>query len=184
MILFVNACARRASRTLRLAKALLAEETDEIQTVDIAADIPEPLTAGRLRIREAALSERDFSHPILAYARQFAAADVIYIASPHWDLSFPAVLKIYMELVCAVGVTFDYSPQGRPVSLCNAKKLVYVTTAGGYISPADHGFGYIKELGETFFGIPDIRCIKAEGLDIEGSDPEKLIMEAAEQNES
>ena len=183
-VLFINACVRADSRTERLAYRLLEKlekPCEEVRLEEIAFPVADEAFLQR---RDRLVSEGKLGNPMFDLARQFAAAEEIVIAAPYWDLSFPAVLKIYMELVCAVGVTFDYSPQGRPVSLCNAKKLVYVTTAGGYISPADHGFGYIKELGETFFGIPDIRCIKAEGLDIEGSDPEKLIMEAAEQNES
>ena len=35
--------------------------------------------------------------PLLDYARQFARADQILIAAPCWDLSFPAVLRAYLE---------------------------------------------------------------------------------------
>ena len=38
---------------------------------------------------------------------------VIVIAAPYWDLSFPAVLKTYLEQINVLGVTFDYSDDGH-----------------------------------------------------------------------
>jgi len=67
---------------------------------------------------------------------------------------------------------------GRPYGLCRAKRLFYVTTAGGPILSEEYGFGYLRELCRTFYGIPEVKCIKAEGLDIWGADVE-TILEAA-----
>lgn len=47
--------------------------------------------------REALLAEGKFDHPRFRYAHRFAAADKIVIAAPFWDLSFPALLKVYIE---------------------------------------------------------------------------------------
>ena len=108
-------------------------------------------------------------------ARQFAAADTIVIAAPHWDLSFPAALKQYVEQINVRGITFEYTPEGVPVGLCKARKLYYVTTAGGNFVPQDFGYGYIKALAESFYGIKDVELISATGLDIWGADAEAIV---------
>lgn len=175
MILFVNACVRDGSRTLRLAESVLDKLGQEYESVELGSAQPLPLTGERLAQRDRAIAQGDLQADILSYAVQFARADTIVIAAPYWDLSFPSLLKIYTELVCACGVTFSYNEKGEPVSLCKAKKLIYVTTAGGFIPERDFGFDYIDTLAKTFFGIGETVCFKAEGLDIEGNDPEAIL---------
>ena len=101
------------------------------------------------------------------------------IAAPYWDLSFPAALKQYLEQINVVGITFRYTETGIPLGLCNAKRLYYVTTAGGGFAPDEYGFGYIEALARNYYGIQDLRLIKAVGLDIYGADVGE-IMKAAE----
>ena len=105
--------------------------------------------------------------------------ETIVIAAPYWDLSFPAMLKQYLEQINVVGITFKYTEEGVPVGLCRARKLFYVTTAGGFYAPEDFGFGYVKALAQNYYGIPDVRKIEADGLDIDGADVD-AIMKAAE----
>ena len=62
-------------------------------------------------------------------------------------------LKAYLENITVSGITFEYSDQGIPQSLCKAKTLHYVTTSGGYIGQNDFGFSYVKALAKNFFGI-------------------------------
>ena len=85
------------------------------------------------------------------------------------------MLKTYIENINVNGITFSYSEKGYPVSLCKAKKLIYITTAGGPIISDDFGFGYIKSLAENFYGIKDITYIKAEGLDIFGANIQEIL---------
>ncbi|MBQ7193498.1 MAG: NAD(P)H-dependent oxidoreductase [Synergistaceae bacterium] len=108
----------------------------------------------------------------------FASADEIVIAAPYWDLSFPASLKNYVEAINVVGLTFGYGEDGRPYGLCRAKRLVYVTTAGGPILNEAYGYGYVRELAQGFYGIPEVVLVKAEGLDIVGADVEGILGEA------
>ena len=77
-------------------------------------------------------------------------------------------------------LVFEYSDEGVPTGLCEGKRLVYVTTAGGYIPEHDHGYSYVRDVFTDFFGFSDTMCIKAEGLDIVGMDVETLLR-AAEQ---
>ena len=177
-ILFVNACVRPGSRTLELAETLLQKLKGNVTEVRLNELSLANLDLSGMKKREQAAREQDFSDPIFDPAKQFAAADVIVIAAPYWDMMFPAVVKTYFENVTVGGITFRYSPQVRPESLCKAKTLYYVTTSGGFIGQNDFGFSYVSALARNFFGITEIHRYSAEGLDIFGADVEKIMDQA------
>lgn len=137
-----------------------------------------PLDLKVLNERTEKIRSADFSDSMFAPARQFVEAETVVIAAPFWDLSFPSSLKIYFENILVSGLTFTYQ-SGRPEGLCRAKRLYYVTTAGGILSP-DFGFTYVRALAETFFGIPEVKCFRAEGLDIIGNDVARIMQDAKE----
>ena len=172
-ILFINACVRKDSRTLEIARYLLNTLEGEITEVDLEKENMEPLKRNSLEKRDRLSRSGKFDDEIFRYARDFAAADRIVIAAPYWDLAFPALLKIYMEAITVAGVTFRYD-QGIPVGMCKAKQLIYVTTAGGSVFK-DFGYAYIKFLAETFYGISETICFKTENLDVEGADVAVLL---------
>ena len=128
----------------------------------------------------ACIGRRESGAPVFDLARQFAEADEIVIAAPFWDLSFPAALKQYFEQINVPGVTFFYTPQGIPKGLCRAKRLTYITTAGGDFLPEEYGAGYVKALAQNFYGIAEFRLIKAAGLDIDGADVDAIMNSAME----
>lgn len=183
-LLYVNACVSRgvASRTNRLAQAYLAryqaKHVCQVETVVLEELGLEPLTGQRLAEREAAVARGDFSGEAFALARGFATADGVVIAAPYWDMSFPALLKLYLEHLCVNRLTFQYDEKGRPRGRVRVKRVVYITTSGGFIGTANFGFDYVKALFSTLFGISDFSFFSAEGLDIEGHDPEAILNEA------
>jgi FMN-dependent NADH-azoreductase len=178
MTLFVNSCVRKGSRTKRLAGILLGKLGGEIEEINVS-DITFPTVDEEfLKKRDGLIASNKWDDPLFKYARQFAEADQIVIAAPYWDLSFPAALKQYFEQINVIGITFEYSPEGTPISKCRAEKLYYVTTAGGTFVPEDYGFGYVKALAQGFYGIQDVRLIKATGLDIYGADVEGIMQDA------
>ncbi len=178
MILFVNACVRKDSRTRRLAEALLDRLEGEVAEV-VLEDISFPLTDEKfLESRDRLIDEKRFDDESFFLARQFAQADTIVIAAPYWDLSFPAALKQYIEHINVLGITFEYTPEGTPRGLCRADRLYYVMTAGGSFVPEEYGYGYVRTLAQSFYGIKDVELIKAVGLDVYGADAEKLLEEA------
>ena len=50
-------------------------------------------------------------------------------------------------------------------------------TAGGPVS-RNLGFEYVRELCSAFFGIPDVRLLQADGLDLPGADVAGLLARA------
>lgn len=176
IILFVNACARNDSRTAQLSRCLLDRLSGEITEINLYEEHILPIDAKAIEKRNL----RDYSGEEFNYAKQFKEADIIVIAAPFWDLSFPSVLKIYFENITVAGITFEYSNEGKPMGKCNAKKLYYITTAGGYIGKNNFGFDYAKALAESFFGIEEVNFFSAEGLDIFGTDVKSVMDEAKE----
>ena len=179
-LLYINACARKDSRTSQLADALITKMKmpyEELRLYEI--DFPET-DEKFLNFRDSLTENGDFQNPLFDLARRFSQAECIVISAPYWDLSFPAVLKQYLEQINVVGITFKYSDSGVPVGLCRAKKLYYVTTAGGNFVPDDFGFGYVKALAQNFYGIVDVRLLKATGLDIDGADVNGIMRSAEE----
>jgi FMN-dependent NADH-azoreductase len=179
MILYVNACVRSESRTDRIARVLLGRLGGEQEEVRLSEDTPEPLSAKRLARRTALIERGDYADPMFRYARQFQRADTIVIAAPYWDLSFPAVLRTYLENVYVTGLVSEYTPEGIPHGLCRARKLWYVTTAGGPYVP-DFSYDYIRALATRCFGIPETELVFAEMLDVEGFDAETIVRETAD----
>lgn len=174
-ILFINACVRESSRTKEIAEYVLSKINGEVFEVNLNDEKILPLYEDRLNLRDSLIKNNDYNHEMFSYAKQFSQADIILIAAPYWDLSFPAILKTYIENINVSGITFLYSEKGYPISLCKAKKLIYVTTSGGPIISDEFGFGYIKTLAENFYNIKDINYIKAEGLDIYGANVQEIL---------
>ena len=178
MILFINACVRRGSRTRRLADHILSQYDEPATEIQLSELDLAPSDEEYLIRRDRLIAENDLADPMFTLANQFAAADRIVIAAPYWDLSFPAVLKQYLEKINVPGITFTYTPEGIPQGLCRAAELVYVSTAGGTYVPEEFGFGYVKALAENYYGIRNVRLIQAAGLDLDGSDPEYILLQA------
>ena len=175
-ILFVNACVRPNSRTLELARHVLEQLSGEVDEVKLYEQKLAPLDLAGMEIRDKAARTKDFSDDFFALASQFARAEMIVIAAPYWDLMFPAVVKTYFEKITVNGLTFAYGANGVPQGLCKGKRLIYVTTAGG---PIVHNFGYdyVAALAKGFYGIKEVRCVQAEGLDIYGADVASIMAE-------
>lgn len=174
MVLYVNACVRKGSRTDRIARALLHKLGGEYEEVRLEDEKLEPLSEERLEQREALIRQGDFDRPMFRLALQFQQAETIVVAAPFWDLSFPSLLKLYLENIYVVGLMTRYGPDGVPHGLCKAKKLYYVTTAGGPYVP-DYSYNYLRDLAVNCFGIGATELIRAEMLDVEGFDAKRIV---------
>lgn len=178
MLLFIDACVRRESRTRRLAERYLAGVGGEVKRLRLEETEFPRVDEAFLRWRDGCIARGDYASARFDPARDFAAADEIVIAAPYWDLSFPASLKQFFEQICVLGLTFRYTPEDVPEGLCRARRLTYVTTAGGPIYSTAPGFGYVEALARTFYGIPEVRLNSAENLDIAGANVEGLLRAA------
>ena len=76
-----------------------AHPKDTLDIVRLAEADVHCVRGEELEHREALKREGKVDAPEFAEARRFAAADGIVIAAPMWELSFPAMLKAYIETV-------------------------------------------------------------------------------------
>lgn len=174
-ILFINAAFRKNSRTKKIADGYLANCTGDITEVKLGSLDIKPLNEESLKIYNESVAAHNFDNPMFDVAKQFVEADEIVIAAPFWNFSIPAVLHNYLELVCTQGISFDMSGEGTYYSLCKAKKLTFITTAGGNIPEQNCAFDYIKSLCNVFWNIEEVKYIKAECLDVYGVDVDEKI---------
>ena len=178
-ILFINGCVRKNSRTLELAKYVLEKLSGEVEEVNLYEKELSPLSLQEMEIRDKAALAKDFSSDAFSLARQFSDAETIVLAAPYWDLMFPAVVKTYFEKVTVNGLTFAYSEEGVPQGLCKGKRLIYVVTSGGPIV-RNFGYEYVSALAKGFYGIKEVLCVSAQGLDVYGADVAQIMRSAKE----
>ena len=172
MTLYIDACLRPESRTRRLAEVVLAHIQDDIERVVLSDEMIPYLTEEGLSHRFSA----DLDSPCYDIARQFAAADTLIIAAPYYDLSFPAILRAYIEQIQVGGISFVYGEDDLPHSLAKVKRLIYVSTAGGHVIGEHLGYRYLCEVMRYFYGVTDSTLFCAEGLDLKGADAEKILL--------
>ena len=179
--LYIDCCIRgEQSRTKRLAEAFLAvygaREDVALTRLTLMDEPLIPFSNGFFWQREGLLERGELDHPRFRYAHQFQQAQRIIIAAPFWDLSFPALLKVYIENLCVQGITFDCNEQNGCFGVCNATKMLYLTTRGGALegSEQDNGTKYLSDMAK-FFGIPSFAYIAADALDA-GLEPVETIL--------
>ena len=187
-VLYIDCCIRRElSRTRLLAEAFLKIiENDDAFEIEWLCLMDEPLhyfVDGFFDQRERLIAEGRFDHPRFRYAHQFQQANKIIIAAPFWDLSFPALLKVYIENLCVEGITFGCDENGT-FGTCQADRLLFLTTRGDDLtdSPLEMGARYLEAMC-TFWGIKRFDCIAADGMDL-GLEAPQVILERAIQRAS
>lgn len=173
------------SRTFKVSNSFVEEykknnPEDEIITLDLYKENIDFLRADDLGKLFGPKDEESKNNSILKYAYQFADADKYIIAAPMWNLSFPAILKAYIDYVSVSGITFKYTAEG-PVGLLNNKKAVHIVSRGGGYdnSPYEMGDRYLRTI-LGFFGIKDIETIAIDNLDVMGVNVEKKVEEGIE----
>ena len=145
----------------------------QVQYLDLVANAPAHLTMDALaprtgqtdglseaQVRENAVSERLVS--------QFLASDTVVIGAPFYNFSIPTQLKAWIDRIAQPGRTFHYTANG-PEGLAKGKTVIIASSRGGVYSTSEggqameHQESYLKVvLG--FFGITDVRFVRAEGV--------------------
>ena len=150
-LVVIDACIRgEESRTRRIAEPILEElaKRYEITRFDLTKMPMEPLTPETYAQRAAGI----IPAWALEAARAIAEADRLVVVAPFWDMSFPAVVKVFFEHVSLYDVTF--MDNGRTcVGKCKCEKVMYITTRGMNIPTGDareQGSSYLHALSELW----------------------------------
>ena len=185
-LLYIDCCITTRgpdSRTRRLAEAFLSafresHPASEVESVSLEALDIRPFLPPALKERDALAKAGDFRGPVFALARQFYRADRIVVAAPFWDLSFPSILRIYIEHISANGLTYHYEADGCHGD-CRGERLAYLTASGDFERPGSLGVLYWRQLA-AMFGIPRFDYVFAGGLDVDPSQVPAIMAEACE----
>ena len=163
-LVVINSCMREDSRTKVILEAALEELASryEIEIIDVnALDLP-PVTPEILKERTSGYVPQT----TLSIAGKVASADRIVIAAPFWDMSFPSVLKAFLENLSLYNVTF--TDDGTTCKgLCKCRKVLYITTRGMNIPTGDtrdQGSSYLKALS-SLWGLGEVITLAAWNLD-------------------
>lgn len=186
-LLYIDCCVTLRgpdSRTRALAEALLsafreAHPQAEVETVSLESLDIHPYLLPALEEREALAAAGDFGGPVFALARQFYQADGVLVAAPFWDLSFPSILRVYIEHISANGLTYHYESDGCHGD-CKASRLLYLTAGGDFEKPESLGVLYWRQLA-AMFGIPRFDYVFAGGLDVDPERVPAIMAEACEE---
>lgn len=179
-LVVIDACVRQdQSRTWRIAEPIVDALMKRYETTFY--HLPEmeyivPLNPGTFAER----GNGETPQWAIDCAKTIAEADRILIAAPFWDMSFPAVLKAFIEQTSLYDITF--ADNGREcVGLCKCEKVLYITTRGMDIrtgDPREQGSPYIKALS-ALWGLGEVLVLAASGMDYAGEDGvERKIAEA------
>ena len=100
------------------------------------------------------------------------------MAAPFWDLSFPALLRVYIEHISVCGLCYHYESDGCHGD-CRASRLLFLTTGGDFERPESLGVLYWKQLC-AMFGIPRFDYVFAGGLDVDPAQVPSILADACE----
>ncbi len=159
-----------------------------VEVLDLAISAPNHLDANALGFRAPAgsdftpvqISENAVSEAMVS---QFLAADVVVIGAPLYNFSIPTQLKAWIDRVAQVGRTFKYTDKG-PIGLAGGKTIIVASSRGGFYSTSEggkameHQESYLKVVF-GFFGITDVRFVRAEGIAM-GPAAKETALKAAE----
>lgn len=171
------------SRTFKVSDSFVEEykknnPNDEVVVLDLYKENIDFLRQEDLGVIFGPKNDESKNNAKLKYAYQFAEADKYIIAAPMWNLSFPAILKAYIDYVSVTGITFKYTAEG-PVGLLNNKKAIHIVARGGeYVNaPYEMGDRYLRTI-LGFFGITEVETLAIENLDVMGADVEGKVNDA------
>jgi FMN-dependent NADH-azoreductase len=112
----------------------------------------------------------------------FLAADIVVVGAPMYNFSIPTQLKAWIDRLAVAGRTFRYTEKGVE-GLAGGKTVIIASSRGGFygegtpIAFLDHQETYLKGVF-SFFGVTDIRFIRAEGVAL-GDDQRTKSVEGA-----
>ncbi len=177
--------------TQQIVDAWVAKHPDtKVDRLDLLTDAPAHFTADAMaprtgqkdglteaQVRENAVSER--------LVQQFLDADVVVVGAPFYNFAIPSQLKAWLDRIAQPGRTFSYTAAG-PEGLAKGKTVIVASSRGGIYSTteagmaAEHQESYLKVMF-GFFGITDVRFVRAEGMGMGPEMREKAFASAAEQ---
>ena len=169
-IIYVNAIIRKdESRTKRLADGIISSIKDEVELKEINLnELPlNPYNEVTYEDKVNNGTEELFYN----LSKEIAECDGLIIASPFWDMSFPSLLKSFLEKISLFDVMF-VSDDKRCIGIAKCPFMYYIVTRGMDIEDGDEleqGTPYLKALC-WLWGIKIFKVTSASNFDYLPSD--------------
>ena len=172
-ILADNSVSRQLSRDI-VAQWTASHPGTVVDYLDLAVNSPSHFSGAALAfskpVGSADLSDAQRRENAVSEAlvSQFLAADVIVVGAPLYNFSIPSQLKAWIDRVAQLGRTFTYTDKG-PQGLAGGKTVIVASSRGGVYSTSEggrameHQESYLQTVF-GFFGITDVRFVRAEGV--------------------
>jgi FMN-dependent NADH-azoreductase len=191
----VNPQVDEASFSTRLAQVFLdeyktANPTDTVTTLDLYKETVPFIDGDVLAAWGKAGAGEELSAVELEkvtrmgeLVEQFLQADKVIFSAPMWNLSFPPLMKAYIDNILIAGKTFKYTENG-PVGLASDKKVVLLEARGGVYSegPAaelEFTQSYLRTV-MGFIGVQDFHLVVAEGMAYTPAEADNILAKASE----
>lgn len=160
--------------TADIVRAWLAQHPGtRVQYLDLVADAPAHYTADALALRlgqteNLSAAQQRENAVTEALLQQFLAADVLVIGAPMYNFTIPTQLKSWLDRLAQPGRTFRYTASG-PEGLAAGKTVFIASSRGNEYSTSEarraqeHQESFLQTIF-GFFGVTDVRIVRAEGL--------------------
>ena len=177
--------------TAQIVDAWKAGHADtQVSYLDLVAEAPNHFTVAAMAPRTgqtADLSAEQVAENAVSekLVSQFLAADVVVLGAPFYNFSVPTQLKAWIDRLAQPGRTFRYTANG-PEGLAKGKTVIVASSRGGVYSTSEggqameHQESYLKVVF-GFFGITDVRFVRAEGVGM-GPDAKALAFANADKD--
>jgi len=147
-----------------------AHPAGAVATIDLAKDAPpfvsEPWVEGAfVPADQQSPAAKEAIAVSNSYVNGLLAADQIFITTPMYNLSIPAVLKAWIDQIVRYGLTFTINEKGY-AGLVHGKRVLVLVSTGGDFRPGQPAAGYnfvepyLRALF-GFLGITDVQIVYA-----------------------
>jgi len=179
------------SKTKRLLDSFLScVKTSSVETLDLCKCAPDFFTPESLSVyyernfdgqkiepkRESLMKKMD------EMAAQFKNTDILVMASPMHNFSFPAPIKAYFDSVMQKGVTWTINETGYQ-GFMNGKKALYLFTSGGTYEGENASMDHLSGLAKAEFhlmGFGEIEIVSANGINLHPGRADEIVSIASE----
>lgn len=117
---------------------------------------------------------------------EFLSADTYVFAAPMWSVSFPSIMKQYIDCIMINNKLISITPDEVKGLLDDKKRnMVYIQSSGGvypkiFSGKFNHGVDYFHDIFK-FLGIDKFEKLLVEGVDTEDVGKEEAINSAYEE---
>lgn len=158
-IAVIDSTIRKDSRTRVILNHILKRKDVEYYVINLNNLDIFPTNMGNFDVK-------DQDENFLKIARKIASCDGLVIAAPFWDMTYPALLKTFIEKMSVFNIMF-IDDGTTCVGISKNKFMLYITTRGMNIKDNSKYDGASLSLKSLclLWGIPQFECVSAYNLD-------------------